>query len=964
MIARARRFTIYTVVVSQIALGFCGCRAQSGGTSSSGGRSGASSVGNGASVGEILFRIVRANLQQAKDHPNEKVAALDARKQEFVQAVDTTIPQAVLGQASGLLDDVLALVDDGTLPDLSRNLASILDLLVQDQPTLAALANMSSSRAAIEKDTVLKLASRLLSYQDLDNLLQAIVAVVKANDGSNGSKDILSDLLGVFSRRLEGLASPVPGAPAPAQDLVNALLESVELRGGQQVGGAAWAVRADRNGNPSVAIDPSTITFGPFGIPTGFTIYAPFVDDGTGTAKVNAAGDPVDAQGSVIALPAFGTAGHRNADNLALAYDGNPIYAYFDAKKTALGQGLTIVGEMFQRDVPANMLAAFDGMAGRVQRQDANGQFTGYSDDNPVIDAGWGALEVFRYKDAPKLLEGLSALIQSDRVKAEDLMVHLAQVIDIIRASSFQTPAGGGSMLDKIVPPLNDAFNANGSGQASSTARQLLNAFNSQQARLKNLPGLARMMKYTDVDANNHLIAVPNHVSLMERLLDMIAEANQCNMPITGDNMANVYLDSMAGNYSILGISISVYTMNSLSFLFPYLCSQIQRDNLVALNAFAVSGALDAMIPIAKVFSDAHQTDQLKAVMLALQSTYATNMAPNEPVIVQILESGLVEVLFDALNTMTTTHVPSTGELMSDVTADFLAAMVDTSRGIRNRQGVGVMSLLHLVMQPLSAMSDRIDQRGMRPQFDLAKNAALDILLERAVNASGVTQLKNQGLISITAALLKRMANGMSMMPGQRNTDITSYQQSLVDNMTGRDVPVLVDATLAMEQSSVKQAIHDAIVHLFTPDLNAATDGYGAVLEVLAAMLQAKTDSSSMVDLLHFAGKALEPGRALAKPVIEGLMKLLVGRKTGQATLLAIVRNALDKGPQGNARSPVETLLSIMDDVKKAGLTGAAASGPTTAQDIHDAVQKLIDFIRDPNTGLEHIWADLEARAH
>jgi hypothetical protein len=959
MIAQARRLTIYTIAVSQIALGVCGCRQQSGGASSGAGNAlNAASSQSNVSVGEIAFQVARANAAQAADHPQEKTAALDARHQDFVQAIDTMLPQAIIGQTSSVLDDVVALVQDGTLPDLTNNLANVLDLLANDpqdpqQLTLNALASLSNARAAVDKDTLLRLGSRLLAYPDLSNLFQAIVTVVQANDGSNGSRDLLTDLLGVGSRVLEGLARPQPGAPAPASDLVNALLESIELRGNQQVGSPAWAVRADVNGNPAVARDPST------GL-----LYAPFVD-AAGVAAVNAGGDPIDGSGNVISIPAFGTSGARDADDRALAYDGNPLYVYFDSKKTALGEVLTMAGALFQKDVPNNLLQSFDGIAGRVQRTDANGTYTGYASDDPLIDLAWGGLEVFRYKDAPKLLEGLSALIQSDRTKAENLMVKLAQVIDILRNSTFQTAAntGGPSTLDQIVPQLNAAFNANGSGQASTTARSLLNAFNSQQAQLHNLPaGLAKMMKYTDVDANNNLVAVPGNPSLMERLLDMIREANGCTIPFSGDNMANVYLDAMAGNYTIFGITISVYTMNSLSFLFPLLCSQIQQQNLTALNAFAISGALDAMIPIAKVFSDAGQTDQLKNVMLALQVNYDQTMRPNEPVIVQILESGMVEQLFDALNMMTTTQVPSTGELMSDVTADFLAAMVDTSRGIVNRQGQPVMSLLHLVIQPISSLSDRIDQRGLRNRWDAAKNGLLDVALERVMDPTNTfQQLKNQGLISITAAALKRAANGMSMLPNVRNQDITTYESNVVDLMTGRNLPVLVDVFSALEQSSVKQAIHDAIVHLFTPDLTVKSDAYGAVLQVLAATLQAKADPVAMTDLLHFAGKVLEPARGLAKPIVEGLMKLLVG-KSGN-TLLEIIRNGVDKGPNGTARSPIETLFSILDDVQNAGQPAGAAPAAVTAQSIKDSVQKLVNFLRDPN-GLGKIWAGIRNGTH
>jgi hypothetical protein len=458
---------------------------------------------------------------------------------------------------------------------------------------------------------------------------------------------------------------------------------------------------------------------------------------------------------------------------------------------------------------------------------------------------------------------------------------------------------------------------------------------------------------------------------MMERLLNMMEEANHCDytIPFFGHiNMADVYLDAMAGNFKIFGITVSVYTLNSLSFLFPYLCTPIQQQNVTALHDFAVSGALDAMIPIAKVFSDANQTPVLRKIMLALQAGYAQDMRPNEPVVVEVLESGAVEELFDALHTMTTVSIPSTGERMSDVVADFLAAMVDRSRGVHDRFGRSVPTLLHLVLNPLKAMSDRMALRGVKAQFDAAANALLDVVLQTVPNDNGTPQnladdfrqLQFQGLIPVTAQALKWAAGQMSMFPNVRNADITRYQQSTVELLTGRDMPVLVDVVLAAERSGAKPAIHAALVHMLTPDLSARQDVYGSLLEVLAALLQAKSDPVAMTDLLRFAGKALEPQRGFSKPVVEALVKLLSGSR-GNATLLEIIRNAVDKGPNGTAQAPIETLLAILDEVQRAA-GPAPVAGAATAQSVKDAIQKIVDFLRDPQDGLEHFWAELKAR--
>jgi hypothetical protein len=978
MFGSVRRLTIYAMIASQVALAAgSGCRQYGSGAGGGGTARNAAHSQSNVSIGEVLYQVVRIKIEKSPEHAAEKLAAFDARHADFVQAIDTVIPKSVANNVPALLDDVIARVDDGTLPALFSNVASVLELLANDPQdpqglTLEALAKLLNARSALDKATALKLAGRLFAYPDLSALLEAIAKVVSDHDGLDAKgqpaaaeRDLLSELLGVLSRRLSGLERPLPGARQGSNALVDALLEPIALRGGQAVGAPAWAVRVDPNGNPKVATDAQG------------RIYPPFVDrNGDRVADVNADGAPIDALGNVVDIPAFGNSGLRDADGRALAPNGQPLYEYFDAKRTALGQLLAMAGDMLRADVPEDLLEAFDSLAGRVQRVDASGSYVGYSDDNPVLDMAWGGLEVFRYQDAPKLLEGLSALIQRDRRKAESLIVHLAQVLEIARNSTFVAPASQGSMLDEIVPLLDDAFKSNGRSNASPTARALLNAFNSQQARLRNLPqGFAKMMKYSDV--NPWTLKGPNDISLMERLLDMMEEANRCDwtvpswIPFLGGlhiNMAEIYLQAMAGNLTIGPITVSVYTINGMSSLIPTICSPVQRQNLVALEAFANSGALDAMIPIAKVFSDAHQIPTLKNIMLALQARYATDMRPNEDLIVEILESGMVEELFDALNLMTTLRVPSTNEVLSDVTADFLAAMVDRSRGVVNRHGQPVMSLLHLVMQPLSAMSERIDARGLRPQFERAKNAALDIALETIRNDNGTPadssddfrELKNQSLVPLAAAALKKMAASMSMFPSIRNQDINRYQQDVISLMTGRDLPIVVDLLLAIEQSGVKPEIHRALVNLFATGLPANQDAYGSICEVLASLLQAKTDPTAMTDVLRFAGRALDPSRGLSKPIITGLVKLLGAGPSGDGTLVAILRNATDKGPAGTAQSPVETILAIVGEVKAAG--GAQASAPVTAADIREKVLDMVEFIRDPSNGLEKIWNTLRGR--
>jgi hypothetical protein len=966
---QARLNLVPIALVASLLLPALGCREEGSAHGPSQGGAGgsfASTAGEpGATLGSVAFRVLRRNteLGDAADNAAGKVAALDARKGEFITAVDTTIPFDQVNGLSSTLEDVIKLVDDGTLPALTSNVASILDLLGNDPQdpqklTLSALAKLSTARSAVGKDQALKLAGRLLAYPELEAVLKAIATLVQENDGLDAAgrptaaeRDLLSDLIGTASRLLRDLERPASSAPAAPSKLVTTLLEPVEIRGGVQVGAPAWAVRTDANGNPKVRVDAAT-----------GRLYAPFVDaNRDGTADVNAAGDPVDAGGAKIDITAFGDAGRRDADGRALSGGGQLLYEYFDVKRTTLGQVLMLAGQIWGKDVPLDLLRAVDATSTRVSRTDASGTYIAYSDDNPALDLAWAGLEIFRYRDAPKLLESMASLIRSDERRAERILVHLAKVIDILDRQQLQ---GGGNrkLIDDLVPLLDRVFESNGGGQAGadSLAKIVLDTFRTEITRVRRIPhGLAEMMKYSDYPSRT--LTQPGMKSCLEQLMDMMAEANQCNVWPFG-NMAEFYLDAMAGTKSILGLQISVYTINQLldiPILRQLLCSQISPGNIRALHAFAQSGALDSLVPIARAFSTRGQTALLKNIFLALGANYEAALRPNEAVVVQVLDSGAVEELFDALNVMTTMRVPVTGEPVTDVVAQFIAALVDDDRPVFDRHGVRKTSLLHLLLDPLSAMGARIDASGVRAQYDRAVTNIITTVLATTIHDNGTPQnaaddyeaLLNHGLIKLAAAGLESAADALSFDPTTRAREITDYQANVVKLFSGRDVPVLVDVTLAIERSPARRRLLDAAVNLLTPNLNVRNDIYGSILEVAAGALQARGDPQALVDVLRFAGRALDPARGWSKPIVLGLVKLVGGAQ--KPVVIAILKNALDRGPAGNARSPAETLFSILDDVQRQSRSYASA---ITAQSIADAARKAAEFIRDREKGLEHIY--------
>ena len=183
-------------------------------------------------------------------------------------------------------------------------------------------------------------------------------------------------------------------------------------------------------------------------------------------------------------------------------------------------------------------------------------------------------------------------------------------------------------------------------------------------------------------------------------------------------NLADLYINMIAGNApSILGISLSISTMNSLlgvGILRQFLCSSLNASDVGVLQDFVDTGSLAAFTPIAKAFSDQGETQLLVNITLALQANYATAMAPNEPAIIKLLNSGAVDQLFDAINQITTITVPSNGEKLIDVLADLITAMVNKTDADRRQPGPQLPDARQLHGAAVHRPRQRLHDRGLR----------------------------------------------------------------------------------------------------------------------------------------------------------------------------------------------------------------------------------------------------------
>jgi hypothetical protein len=941
---------VWLLAISQLTF-TVGCR-QSYVSSSGGGSASSTAPGStaGPNIGEILYGVIHTQLQNGGNQA--EVAAFEQDHVEFVTAMNEVLPTSVSQNLWPLIQKILPLVDDGTIPAGVSDVEGMMKDLLASQSTIAAMADMASFQGKSTLDTkgVMRLVSRLLAYPQLDDLAHA------TNDLIKNQPDLLKNIESLLSREMQGMTpATFQGNGLGLQSLGSTLLAPADVAGlgSNTLGAPAWAVTSDKNGNPAVTVDPST-----------GKVVPPFVDDGSGVAAVDQNGKPVDATGNAITLTPFGTDGPRDSYGRALGANGLTVFQYVDAKQTLLGVALYFVGQLLQENVPTDMVTAMNAMIPRVQHADPNDPWSGFGPQNPLIDMADSSFELVRRAPVHELLEGLAQLVKQDPAKFTSMVTSLVLGVQLAQQSGFST-AGQSNMINDLLPLLTDACKPQ--GQSVSAVRALLESFNSAQAQLHNLPaGFAIMMEYSDY--KNKVPTDANHISAMEKLLDIMQASAGCTLPIIGGNLADMYLDAMAGNGKpILGITIDVHTMNSLiniPILKQLLCSNIPDSDVNALQDFADSGTLDAFIPIAKAFSDRGETHLLTEIMLQLQSTYATAMRPNEPAIVKLLQSGAVEKLFDGINQMTQVQVVSNGEMLIDVLADTVGALVDDSNPITDREGRVQKTLFNLLLQPMSDLSAAAQNAGVQQTLSGALSHVMNTLLATYTDANGNTQLVYNVFVNTLGGTLDFISQQIPADATQKSSWCDQQEQSVSDLMQSRGLAALVDVFLQIQSSTNASVFMSAIVNLFTPNTDPNQDVFGSIVQLLAGLVQVQPttpistqQAQDLAAVVNFVGQEIDPAAGKLTNMMTMIEKIVA---TDDGLLfLGIARNMVNVGSSGNQDPPIMTLMNVLSDVRNAaGSTG----GGMSAQDLTNLLNKAIAFMDDQQNGLPHLFAMVKAR--
>ncbi|MDC3378744.1 hypothetical protein OAX78_00495, partial [Planctomycetota bacterium] len=412
-------------------------------------------------------------------------------------------------------------------------------------------------------------------------------------------------------------------------------------------------------------------------------------------------------------------------------------------------------------------------------------------------------------------------------------------------------------------------------------------------------------------------------------------------------------LEMMAGLNPTTVANLSTMVAGLPGFLQNLVCSGLSND-IQALDALAKSGALDALLPVAKTFEDRDEMPLLVSILVRLNRDYDQTIRPIEPDVAVILESGALEEMVAIVDTSRTVYDPVSGESVADILSEALAELVDDDAVRVDRHGVQVPSKAMLLLNPLIELDRRLIAQGRQQDLADLADDLFQIFFAR-VTVNGQEVLQNGSMLPLTAISLDTLAGAIPTDPSQRSADVDQAQQELTTFLTSKDSATLLALLQTIHNSPAKAVIHRSLVNLLTPNRNKADDIFGGVVRVAVILMQSPPDLGPIDGLRPFLARVADPTSPLVPDALRAFERLLTA-DSGR-TVLNVLRAAFNPAP-GQLEPPVTVILRTVQTVSDAG-------GPSSALDraaLADALNQAVALIRDDTAGLGYLYQLIRTR--
>jgi hypothetical protein len=952
-----------------------------------------------ATLGELVYRILKGNLEESATCPGEYVEALETNHTDFVTTFDYALSNNIKDDLPDILGGTIQpVVESGDLPELVDALAEALALLISDEfdadrEVLTSLADLATTRTMLESSMAITLVNRLLADPTLPDKVHALAGLAAEHDGVDYALD---ELLEMVSRNLSEEREPSECSGLALDDLEDTLLRTEGFREAFDMGAPAYVARMDANGNPIVRLDP-----------VRGALPLPFADkDHNGKADVNDDGQLIDSKGEVIEVTTLGTGEGYGADGRALNPNGGVLYEYDDAKRMGLSWALQIFRDALEADVHHDLVGATNAALGRAMPC-SDGTTTCYSypsDKHVLADLAHLILEIGKYDRALAFVDTMSVIVNDNPALADRLFVQLGHVIDGLYTTdlSITDPALIETGIDLM--PMMEAMFATSNGSAVSTPRLLMqtlhdlgetaDAFPTRLGYLIDYRKLVKSPACTnhppnltssiavDYDEPRYYLSYDNR-SVLEQVIELLEVADCGDFGVLGGgSLAYNFLELMADQdpvsvcnliddfMSILGFTGSFGEATVSGFITVFsggACDGGQiYDALSALDGLAKSGGLDAMLPLAKVFKDQGQLDLLIELLrfvaddlqLDEDADPATQSVVRrlEPALSEMIASGAVDTMFDVLDILVTVPASDGDGTLADVMIDSIARAVEMGTVETRTGAVADTSLALETLEGLHTLVIRLEAADGADDLRRLLEWTTSHLRETRV-VSGKEQLKNPNLRPLLGMLLDVAEDAGDLPHAQYLCYMDEFQQGTSDFLLGRDFATFIRLGELLETSASGPAMEDWLTSALRPQPDAPeTELYGPLMQLAVAALGSDFADADLGGLLRWLAAVSDQRHGDARELV-GILDDILASDENQA-MLNIGRSLLAPGPLESGERPISTMADTFIDV--AEVNPSDMCGPTrteiTAADMEDVLAPIVSFLQDDEGGIGAVW--------
>lgn len=961
-------------------------------------------------IGELVYAIAQSNAADAAMCAESYVQTLTDQRDTLVDAVDATITAEEERDLPLLLaESILPGVDNGDLSNFAHTLADVLALSIDDdfdpdRDALEGLASILSDQTVLQDAHVLALVQSVLKDPELTDAIHSIAGLAEEPDENdvaiNTAMQLVSSVLdtAVAPGQCEGLAD---------RDVEQTLLRTRGFADDPRFGAPAWVARVDRMGNPKVRIDAKTDT-----------VYPPFTDsDGDGFADTDAQGRLVDPKGNPIDMPPFGKGDAYDDYKRRLAGDGNFLYDYYDAKRTALSQILRLGREALSAGVHRDLATAGDAILGEATPCNDGANCFAYSaENNPLHILLYAMLETAKYDKPVEFVETWNVLLRDNPALADRLLVAIGRIVGALENSDVDfTDPRLFDLMESLIPLVARVFETD-AGAAESTPRLLMQVIHELGQTSRDFPDELRLTidhrtlikadecgagpvdpgsPRVDFDRPRYYTTPSGEIidnrSSLERSMELLVNADCGSVPFTGgksvthtllDLMSDMSPDNVCGLIDgLLGVMRFTGGLGSAVLdgtLWTIGCRdgdyRVSKE-LQALDDLARSGGLDFYLPLARVFKQQGQMETLIDIIrivvddLRLDDDGNPNTAsvvrPLLPVVSEVIRAGAVDAFFDLDDLLVT--VPAIGGegSLADVIIDSGVRLMDESGPVMTASGAkpnwSIARELVLGVRLLIERAD--DARAEDALGRLVSHVAGYITRTETTDvgtpdpSDDLLQLEDRSIVPLLSIVLETASEAARLPRDQYLCYLNQWQRSSQDLVESPNTAAFVRlADLFARYSSAPQleAFLERVLH---PRPGAERlSPYGPLVQIASEFIQAPANSTPIDGLLRLASEALDPTAVDGAHLVRAFDTILQADSEG--TMIRVLQNLVAHDDDART-APIYQLATVVDDVSRidsAQMCLAEPSEAVSAEDLEELVHTVVDYVRDETYGLEAVF--------